>query len=991
MKNIRLALFLSIPIVFFSGNALGQAPPDTVAISDGGTIDGISCASKVIITDSGGIDGDYGPNESFVITLCIESGSTSNGQLILSPELYGDTWDVDDNSTLFVYDGMNTSGNLLGTFNSESNPNGFIIDGGDLCMTLEFVSGSGSSGAGFTATYQCYQPLQPFLFEVSAQPNFGPFHNLEHNAIKICLSDNISIQVHTSYPLSDAGGYEQADSTSLFRYDMGDGSFYQGFGMTEINHTYSEPFGYLVTIMITDVAGKVEIGQLYVLIAPKPQFSNFPIQDSLCIGEETEITGGIVGTDTVGIAPSTSAILGGGIFGEQLYLPDGNNENYETSINIDVFDPGQEITSITDIVSMCVNMEHSYIGDLEMMLTCPDGTSVNIFNAYTGNGLFPGGFGGNGTFLGDANDSGPDGVPGIGFTYCWTSDDPDFGTFPDEYANGNTVPVSTFQNGNAMAPGTYTPEQSFSEFIGCPINGDWTLTIRDNLFIDDGFVFNWSIYFDPDIDPTTVYFSPDIDSVYWGPNPDIVQDLGTSILVTPSNEGDNAFTFFAVDEFGCTHDTTINVYVRPYVEIEDNIACDLTHILAPENAPGGAVWTTVLAPTETATAQFTAIGAGAAEVVVDEYGIYNFEMVDNNCSYTDTAAIDFRPNPQIAPLIQDTVLCIGADIVLDAGPQQANSDHFSIVWTRNGEAFNTSDLAVTINQTGNYIVHIVGVCGEASDTSNVVAIELAIDGDTSVCGPENFGQQVTLSPEGTGHWSSSSEAISFDNPNELFTQVFTDTYGTFPVTFTDNRCLEDGVTRHLTFVQQPEVTISPENPRFCLESDALTLTASVIGNHNGLYEWSILGEGAPGVDSDQDSTQTFPPESFNPLDIYTVTVIVLDDQTPHICPEGTTSIIFEGQACVYNIPNVISPNGDGKNDKFHIQFIESFPSTRLRVYNRWGNAVFEQDDYDLYQKQNGGWTPDEDVAPGVYFYELSIPYVDRIETGNLTILDGDGK
>ncbi len=991
MKNISLAFFLSLLFAFSAETALGQAPPDTVAISVGGTVGGVLCDSQLILTDSGGIDGDYGPDETFIITLCVdESAVESNSQFIISPELYGNTWDVDGNSSLFVYDGTDTNAPLIGEFNSETHPFGIIVEGTGRCLTFQFVSGPESSGAGFTGIFACGQPLQPFTFEVTAQPDLEPFHNLTHDAIKICFTDSISLHVHTSYPLSDAGGYEQTDETSLFRYDMGDGSIYQGFGMTEINHTYSIPFGYLVTIMITDNKGKVEVKQLYVLIAPKPHFSNIPLLDTLCIGEETEISGGIVGTDTVGVQPSTSAILGGGILGEQIFLPDGNNVNYETTITIDEFDPDQVITSISDIVSMCVNMEHSFLGDLEMMLTCPDGTSVNIFNAYYGTGLFGPGFGGGGIFLGDANDDGSN-DPGIGFTYCWTSDDPEFGTLGDELDLGNTVPVNTFQPGTAMAPGTYTPEESYAAFIGCPINGDWTLTVRDNWSIDNGWIFNWSIYFDPSINPATVYFSPDIDSVYWGANDDIIEDLGTSILVSPTHEGDNSFTFFAVDEFGCTHDTTINVYVRPYVEIEDNLACDLTHTLVPANAPGGAVWTTILAPTETATAQFTDIAVGAAEVVVDEYGIYNFEIVENNCSYTDTAAIDFRPNPQVAPLVEDTILCIGANIILDAGPQQVNSDHFFIVWTRDGEAFNTMDYAVTINTTGTYVVNIVGVCGEASDTSNVVAIELEIEGDTIVCGLENFGQQVTITPEGGGQWSSTSEAVSFDHPSELYTQVFSDIFGTFPVTYTDARCLEDGYTRDLTFVEQPVVTLYPENPKFCLEDDTLKVTASVTGSHNGLYLWSIMGNGAPGVDNDLDYKQIFPPKSFDPLEIYTVSVTVLDNYDPHICPEGTAAIIFEGQACNYNIPNVVSPNGDGKNDKFHIQYIESFPSTRLRVYNRWGNVVFEQNDYDLYQKDNGGWVPDKDIAPGVYFYELSIPYVNKIETGNLTILDADGK
>ena len=57
----------------------------------------------------------------------------------------------------------------------------------------------------------------------------------------------------------------------------------------------------------------------------------------------------------------------------QTYLPDGSGINYTTSINISGFTPGITIQNPTDIEKMCVKIEHSYLGDLEMMLTCPNG------------------------------------------------------------------------------------------------------------------------------------------------------------------------------------------------------------------------------------------------------------------------------------------------------------------------------------------------------------------------------------------------------------------------------------------------------------------------------------------------------------------------------------------------------------------------------------------------------------------------------------------
>ncbi len=63
------------------------------------------------------------------------------------------------------------------------------------------------------------------------------------------------------------------------------------------------------------------------------------------------------------------------------------------------------------------------------------------------------------------------------------------------------------------------------------------------------------------------------------------------------------------------------------------------------------------------------------------------------------------------------------------------------------------------------------------------------------------------------------------------------------------------------------------------------------------------------------------------------------------------------------LPNIITPNGDTFNDTFR-PFV-SFNPVSLRVFNRWGRLVFEQNNY------TDGWGSGSDVAPGVYFYQLS--------------------
>ena len=95
------------------------------------------------------------------------------------------------------------------------------------------------------------------------------------------------------------------------------------------------------------------------------------------------------------------------------------------------------------------------------------------------------------------------------------------------------------------------------------------------------------------------------------------------------------------------------------------------------------------------------------------------------------------------------------------------------------------------------------------------------------------------------------------------------------------------------------------------------------------------------------------------------------------------------------IPNVFTPNGDGKNDTFVIASAENagatpssevvlddfYVSNELIIYNRWSQVVYETKNY-----QND-WDGD-DLPDGVYFYVLKC--VGETETdvfrGSLTIL-----
>ncbi len=88
---------------------------------------------------------------------------------------------------------------------------------------------------------------------------------------------------------------------------------------------------------------------------------------------------------------------------------------------------------------------------------------------------------------------------------------------------------------------------------------------------------------------------------------------------------------------------------------------------------------------------------------------------------------------------------------------------------------------------------------------------------------------------------------------------------------------------------------------------------------------------------------------------------------------GCNAEVVDSGIAVSN--EVITPDGDGTNDFFRIENIESFPNNTVQIYNRWGIVVYEMSGYDNVTNtfqgvSNGRATISEDseLPVGVYFY-----------------------
>jgi gliding motility-associated-like protein len=83
---------------------------------------------------------------------------------------------------------------------------------------------------------------------------------------------------------------------------------------------------------------------------------------------------------------------------------------------------------------------------------------------------------------------------------------------------------------------------------------------------------------------------------------------------------------------------------------------------------------------------------------------------------------------------------------------------------------------------------------------------------------------------------------------------------------------------------------------------------------------------------------------------------------------------------------VITPDGDGLNEVFMINCIEELSNNTVQIYNRWGQLVYERDDYD--NTWNGVTTNGDELPDGPYYYIIEWgPITERQQVkGSISVL-----
>jgi hypothetical protein len=566
---------------------------------------------------------------------------------------------------------------------------------------------------------------------------------------------------------------------------------------------------------------------------------------------------------------------------------------------------------------------------------------MNAYNSTFGGQMIPGGCGsGISTFLG--NDTNLDGgAPGTPVeSYCFSPSMATLGTICAENAAGNTV-----QNAygfNMMNPnGIYLPDGNFNNFIGCPVNGNWTITVRDNQGIDDGYIFQWGIYFNSSLYPESEGYANIVDTNWWSFDPTIISGLNgdTLIVVQPAQTGTFNYQFNVIDDFGCQFDTIVSFVVVEGPEIfPDTVTCNSTFQVFGTVSFDGGVWSST-----DPEINFSNPNVENPLISASGPGTYTVSFLDNECSGSVSTEIQFLSD--IGVDIPDATVCAGNNYLIApiySSTGTLETANYTISWN-NG----SSDTTLIANQPGNYVLTVSNACVTDSD-SLLVYDQPTIFTDTLAC---NLTHQVvgTYAPNG-GVWSSINSEISYSNVSAINPVINASMAGIYLVTFTDTLCQTE-ITSTVEF--PPKLNISIIDTSICIGTNfnLIPIFNNVQPIQNGyINPINIIWE--------NNTTDLI--RVINAAGLYTATI-----SNECYSKSATSTVVLK--PCDIEVPNIINLSSNVGNDLFFVQY-NGIAEFNCQIFNRWGNLIYE------YSDPAGTWdgkTADgKPVTEGTYFYKI---------------------
>ncbi|MCB0596356.1 MAG: gliding motility-associated C-terminal domain-containing protein, partial [Phaeodactylibacter sp.] len=398
--------------------------------------------------------------------------------------------------------------------------------------------------------------------------------------------------------------------------------------------------------------------------------------------------------------------------------------------------------------------------------------------------------------------------------------------------------------------------------------------------------------------------------------------------------------------------------------------------------------------------------AGSLVVDVDDAGTYLVTLVsmDNGCQATQEVVVELDPAAPVAQATaSNTVVGCGETVTLNGAASSQGSiyDYQWVVLSGGGTVTPdpVDDAIASVMVAGSYQLIVVNVQTMCADTSAVIELGLdpslvaaAASQDEVACSDSApiSGNAGALPANTTGSWSSLNGASIADAASPSTTvSGLQDGENILVWSLSQAGCPNySSDTLRITPERAPEAV----NDLLTLARGENTATLNVAANDQlqNVSDWTVSVVANPNLgrvtdDGDGDLSYTLNISLLTPAsDEFTYEIC--NALCPELCSEALVEVEIDRDSTgKFDVPNGITPNGDGLNDALIFDQLllnpDKYPDNELIVFNRWGDIVFEARPYN---NDWGGLTTNGDELPdGTYYYVL------RLNIGEGEIIRGD--
>ena len=471
----------------------------------------------------------------------------------------------------------------------------------------------------------------------------------------------------------------------------------------------------------------------------------------------------------------------------------------------------------------------------------------------------------------------------------------------------------------------------------------------------------------------------------WTPNTGLSNDSISNPVATPTA----TTTYIVTSDLSssCHNTDTVVVFVLPALSLNPvanpDTICSGTQVHLFSNISGGSAGNYNVSWTDNS----GGFSSSQTNPFVNPVSttIYYLSVTSGQCAQSDSTSVYVWPIPSSTFNASPSGVCIHQHTTIqytgDTGPGFNYNWNFNGAQVVSGTSSGPYDLYWNNSGTKTITVVVTDPFGCTSSTSITVTVfpdpvASFTASPLNGCDPLTVQFNNTSSGGATYVWTfgDNSATNTQQNPSHTYSA------GDFDITLiatSSNGCSDTITTNSMVHVIPPPTasfTTNADNTiRYDLTQASFTFTNTSVNADT--YLW-LFGDNETSTD-------------FNPNHTYTDTghfVVTLIAYNAFCSDTFRFSYIVVYEFDQIYFPTAFSPNNDGQNDVFHELGLEGVTTLNYRVYNRWGQLVFETSDPS--QSWDGTYNG-VDAEVGVYVYYAKAQMINgKIveQKGNITLM-----